>query len=473
MDVVKNDTNHKAALILIIFPIVYLLSFLFALRDVLKGNKQGALLFFIFGLSIYTTVQSVSFQLNLRAIIPFLQPLKELLILLVLAHSVMTYRSRSKLHLVDYLVLAYFCYTLLYVILPIGSFSFFERVSAFKSTSFLVFIYAAGRLMKSNEIYISKYFHYILAVAIAACGILLFELVTNTHFQTLTGYANFNFYYFNQEATGNYGLSWTFETENGLKRFASFLANPLEHAAATLLALAVIGGLYTTDNNRLKPDLFGTIAFIATQISVFFALSRASFFSYFTMIYVYGLVTGKKYIIHIFHAVLAFLVVYFIFLIQNKDLYDLVVDTLTFQNASSLGHVLEWITGVQAMLSSPLGLGLGSSGKISGALGSNIGGENSFIIIGVQAGIIAFFIYLALQLSLIIYPFKWIKKLKGKERKIAITLFLIKIGSILPLMTSDFESYSYISYITWFLSGLFVSIISEKSILPLPVYETN
>ncbi len=431
------------------------------------------MLFFIFGLSIYTTVQSLCFQFNLRLIIPFLQPLKELLVILVLGYSIATYREKLKLQLVDYLVIFFFSYTFLFLIIPIGSYSFFERLSAYKSTSFLALIYAAGRLTKAKEIYISKYFYYILVVTVAAAAVLISELITNTQLQTKTGYADYNFYYFNQEPTGNFGLSWTFETETGLKRFASFFSNPLEHAAATLLALAVIAGLYTTDQNKLKLDLFGKIAFAATQISVFFALSRASLFSYFAMIYVYALVTGKKYILHLLHFLLALMVVYFIFLIQNKDLYDFVLDTLTFQNASSLGHIIEWLNGIQAMITSPLGLGLGSSGKVSGALAQNVGGENEFIVIGVQVGVIGFLVYLSLQWLLIRQPFKWINKLDGKERKIALTLFLLKIGSIIPLMTSDFESYTYISYITWFLSGLFISIIADKKASQVKVYETN
>src|SRR5690606_8682424 len=113
--------------------------------------------------------------------------------------------------------------------------------------------------------------------------VLGFEILNEQHFQTYTGYADYNFYFFNQEASGNYGLSWTFETSTGLKRFSSFFANPLEFAAATLLALAVFAGLYTTDERRFKIDLIGIIALVATQLAIFFALSRSSLASYFIM----------------------------------------------------------------------------------------------------------------------------------------------------------------------------------------------
>ena len=39
--------------------------------------------------------------------------------------------------------------------------------------------------------------------------------------------------------TGNYGLSWTFERQGGLPRFAAFFSNPLDFAASLLLFLSV------------------------------------------------------------------------------------------------------------------------------------------------------------------------------------------------------------------------------------------
>ena len=447
---------------LLLFPLIYFLSFFWAAKEIIKGDKSGLLIFLIFGLSIYTVSQSITFELGVREIISIMQPFKELLVIAVLCIAIWNYKGVFKLHFVDYLVGIFLAYTILYVFLPIGEFSFGERLTACKSVAFFTVIYATGRLFKVEEIYLSKYFHYIMLVAIAGAIVLTYELITQTHLQTLTGYADFNFYLYDQEPSGNYGLTWTFEAETGFKRFASFFANPLEHAAATLLALSAIAGLYTSDTNKLRIDLFGKVALFATQFSVFFALSRASFASYFAMIYVYALVTGKKTILNVFHLGLLAVVLYFIFLITNTDIYDFVVDTLTFTNASSVGHIVEWIAGIDAMINQPLGLGLGSSGRIAGMMGLNVGGENQFIIIGVQIGVIAFFLYLVLQISLLWLPFKWINKLKGKNRKVALTLFLLKVGSVIPLLTADFESYIYIAYIGWFLSGLFISIISRQ-----------
>ncbi|MBU6263119.1 MAG: hypothetical protein KGO00_09020, partial [Bacteroidetes bacterium] len=44
--------------------------------------------------------------------------------------------------------------------------------------------------------------------------------------------------------------------------------------------------------------------------------------------------------------------------------------------------------------------------------------------------------------------------------KLALALFLMKLSFIFPLMTSNFDSYSYILYLTWLLTGIFISSIS-------------
>lgn len=445
-----------------IFPLIYISAFFFALKEIIRGNRQSALVFLIFGLSIYTTSLSVLYDIGLKGLIVFLQPFKEIIILSMVGAGIWQLKVRIRLHPVDYAIIIFFLYNLIYVLLPIGEFSFSNRLLAFKSTSFFTLIYTSGRLFNPTQIFISKYFHYILCVAIAAGTVVLGELIFYQHLQTLTGYADYNYYFFNQDTTGLYGLSWTFEIESGLKRFASFFSDPLEHAGATVLALAVIAGLYTTDDNEFKPDSFGKTALAATFISIILALSRASFVSYFIVIYVYALLFRKKSILRLFHIGFVACIVYFLFLIKNDEIYDFIIGTLTFEDASSVGHIIEWLDGINAMIQSPLGLGLGNSGRVASMTGVNVGGENTFIITGVQTGVIAMLLYLYIQLSLITYPYKWIKKLKGRERKVAVTLFLIKVGSIISLLTTNLEVHSYVNYLSWFLCGLFINIIVNR-----------
>jgi hypothetical protein len=450
-----------------IFPLIFLSSFIIAVKEIIKGNRQGFMLFLIFGMSMYTTAMSVSFMYGLKDILHVFQFFKEVLVLSLLGINIYTLKTRPKFHIIDYLIFAYLAYATIYAILPIGEQGFFDRLLALKSMSFYIVVYFAARLLDVRRIYVSKYFSYIALVTIAAGAVTFLEVFFNTNLQSISGYADYVYYFFNFEPSGNFGLSWTFESEGGYKRFGSFFDNPLEHAAATLLALSVIIALYTRDNNKFKPNVLGMVALGASFLSITFAFSRAPFISYFFVIYVYALITNKTYITKTIHYGLLAVVAYGIYIIStwgNKvdGIMEVIMNTVNFSNPSSVGHLVAWVEGVAAMIQHPLGLGLGASGRVAGSLGETVGGENQFIIIGVQAGIIALTLYLAIYITFIKQGLKWLKLLKGKERQICMAVVLMKIGFLIPMFTSEVESSSYISYMNWFLSGLLIATIMQQ-----------
>lgn len=445
---------------LIIFPLIYLSSFVFALRGILLGKREEVLLFIIFGLPIYITSLCIAFDSGFSGIINMFQLFKETIIVSLLGIQIWTLKRKIYYHLIDYAVMAYFGYTFIYTILPIGDEGLIVRLLAFKSISFFALVYFAGRLFSPKEIYINKYFHYILYLTIAAAILVSLEYSKSTHFQSLTGFADFYYYIYNFEPTGSYGLSYTFETDTGIMRFASFFANPLELASSTILALSILAALATSDRNKIHFSNFNKIALAATLICIFLAFSRAAFVNYFFTILVYAIITKNKLILNTFYLVIISFVLYVAYLLKDEEVLDFVIETLKFTNSSSVGHLLEWIEGINAMMVQPLGLGLGTSGRVGGSFNGNTGGENQFLIIGVQTGIIAMLIYLSIYILIMAYCWKWMNSLKGKERQVCMALFLMKTGFIIPMMTSELESSAYISYTTWFLSGFFISIIS-------------
>lgn len=448
------------------------------MREVLAGNRAGVLIFLIFGLSIYTTAMSVTFMLGLKSLIPIFQFFKEIIILMVVILNIVNLKRRPRLHIIDYLILAFFIYTLIYAIVPIGEQSFLNRLLAFKSMSFYIMVYAAGRLIDPKDIYISKYFNYIIVLTIAAGAVLCIELAVGVQMQTYTGFSDYIFYFFNMESGGSFGLVTTFESQGGYRRFASFFSNPLELAAATLLSVSVIGALYTTDDNKLKINNLGVTAFAASFLCIIFALSRAPIASYFIVIYVYALLTKRKTITKIIHAgfaVAALYVVYLFIRFENSSdgLIEVIISTIDFSNPSSVGHLQQWAEGILAMVNSPLGLGMGASGRVAGATGDNVGGENQFIIIGVQAGVVALLLYLVTFIKFIRTGIQFLPKLQGKERKVCLAVVLFKVGLIIPLLTSEVESSSYISFMNWFFSGLLISIIMQPKALSIGVVNAN
>jgi hypothetical protein len=282
----------------------------------------------------------------------------------------------------------------------------------------------------------------------------------------MTGFADYNFYVFNLEPGGSFGLTTTFESDGGYKRFASFFSTPIEHGTAAMLALCVIAALYTTDDNKIKINTTGLIALAASVFSILFAISRAPLIGYLIIIYIYSLITKRKIITKTIHASLIITVLYFIYLFTQFEntldgLVGVIMSTIDFSNPSSLGHLLQWTEGILSIIEKPFGLGLGASGRIANSIGENVGGENQFIIIGVQVGIIALFLYLWAHIMLIKTSFKWLPTLKGKERKVCMTVLLLKLGLTFLLLTTEIEASAYISYINWFLSGLLISIIMQ------------
>jgi hypothetical protein len=451
---------------MIIFLLIFLASYIVAFREVLMGNRAGVLTFMIFGLSMYTTAMSVAFISGFKAAIPAMQYFKEILILTALLLNIIALRKRPRFHLIDYLIMGYLGYLTLYAILPIGEQSFFNRMLALKSSAFFVIVYFTGRLIDPKTVYIGKYLNYLVLLTIAAGAITLIEWFIGTPMQTITGYADYNFYFFNQDPAGMFGLNTTFESDSGYARFASFFASPLEHAGATLIALAVIAGLYTRDDNKFSFTSVGILGLIASFISILLALSRAPLISYFLIIYVYALITKRKYITKFIHAgaVVVGLYVFYLFIQfeqSNSGIMEVVLNTIDFSDPSSVGHVQQWLEGILAIQQHPLGMGLGSSGRVAASVSENVGGENQFIIIAVQAGLIAMGIYLSIFILSIKTSLKWLPLLKGRERKLCIAVLLIKVGIFIPLLTSEAESSTYISYLNWFLTGLLISMIMQ------------
>ena len=308
-----------------------------------------------------------------------------------------------------------------------------------------------------------KIFTWIGLLSFAAVVLLLYEVITYTHFQTFTEYALFNQEFYGLEPSGRYGLTWSFELNEGLKRFASFFSNPLEMAGATLVTTAMVLSMYTDQNNRIIIDKFGWLVVLSTFVAILFALSRSSLLGYVLLIYVYSLITNRKEITYVFYTAIGIALLYVVYLLNDRHAYDYLISTIQLSDSSSIGHVLEWIEGIQSIIDDPLGRGLGESGRVSAALQENVGGENQFIIVGVQTGIFSLLVYLIVYINLIGMSWQGFKYHQGSIRKLSLALFLMKISFLVPMLTSNFDSYSYITYFSWLLAGLMVTMLSKES----------
>ena len=139
--------------------------------------------------------------------------------------------------------------------------------------------------------------------------------------------------------------------------------------------------------------------------------------------------------------------------------------TIMFTNSSSLTHMLAWTEAIFSIYSNPMGIGLGTIGNLVNSDTSFFGGENEFLIIGVQVGLLPMFLYLFIYYKITKITYDGFKLYVGKTKKLALFLFLVKIGMIIPLVSSEIESYIYISYLVWFLTGYYVNLVSKQSAL--------
>ena len=114
------------------------------------------------------------------------------------------------------------------------------------------------------------------------------------------------------------------------------------------------------------------------------------------------------------------------------------------------------------MYFAPLGMGLGASGRVTALEGDAVGGENQFIIVGVQIGIAGLLLYLTIYFYSMVQAYKAYRFLEGKEQQISMIVLLLRVGLFLPMFTSNLDSYIYVSYVLWFLNGLFGTVLENK-----------
>ncbi len=448
---------------MLLLPLAYFASFFYSLVAIFKKKYFDILAFYIVGLPIYITTLAILEMYGLQSLVLMAQYSKEIISILSLFLILYTFKNRPTFSKTDYLVIFYFIFCGIYILLPLGSFNTYQKIIAFKNIAFFPIVYFIGRLISLDALNISKYQVLTIVLGICFALVAITEYATSTHFQSHTGYAQYNLKYMGIEPQGSYGLSWTFEIEGGIKRFSSVFANPLEFAAGTIVLFAMIASAATLNNIRPKSILI--IGMIAGIISVILALSRASFVGLMITIYAYCLLMRYNQLLKIIHVGLGTMIVGFTVFLLNTDIGEFIINTINFSNSSSLSHLVEWIEGLQAMRNHPMGMGLGESGSVAGELGLNTGGENQLIILGVQTGIVPVVVYIAIMIAIIRVSIRQVRKGNELSRQVGLIVFLLKIGLILPLLTASAESYLYISYVSWFFSGLLINLstISPKT----------
>ena len=191
-----------------------------------------------------------------------------------------------------------------------------------------------------------------------------------------------------------------------------------------------------------------------TFICVVFAYSRASYVAFFMMLGFMALLLRYYRLLMTAFGVFALMMIY-IFFLASEEIRFFVIDTITFQNSSSLTHIVDWLNAVNSIISDPMGIGLAMSGNAGGVEKDLIvGGENQFLVYAVQMGVIGGLIYIAMLYLGIRNAWRAFRMAKSREESIVPFIAAsVKFGLILPLFTANAEVYIYVCLVSWWFIG--------------------
>ena len=368
----------------------------FILERVYNGNLSFLLIYLVTFLPVYFIFQLIVFDFSENVLlVDLIKYSKDFVIfssffIVFFGSKKDFFSTELKTTFLDKTIILFIILSSIYAIIPIGEASFYVKLIYLKNIYLIGVVYYLGR-----NFFISEYLFFnlkkililILCIAFLVSSI---EYFFNFHLHSFFNYAKFNLLINDILPEGNFDLSWTFERSPDQARFGSIFPNPLEFSSNLILFLTIpLFAILHTKKNIFKNLLIILIVFV----SFYYAYSRASILSALIMIFTALLIT-KNYKKVFYILVLLFFSILIFYFSASEDSIYFVIDTFTFNESSSFSHLIEWIQAILTIIENPLGIGLAMSGNASGVdQAIKIGGENQFLIYGVQMGVISMILY--------------------------------------------------------------------------------
>ncbi len=443
--------------------LLYCYIFFESIKNISKGNFKYLFIYICLGLPFYTTLQAQVFNFfeneYLIYIIRFSKDFVffyALLIFTIGSKKIFIERN-FYFSLLDKLILFFSINVIFYTLIPLGEAVFFSKLIYAKNLLIISITYLIGRNVKINYQFYDLIKKIILFLVVSSFTLVLFEHIFSIHFHTLINFSNYNLIVNEIDPHGNYDLSWSFEAQNSKPRYASFFANPLEFSASLLLFISFIFYYLFDNNKKFLPYI------LLILLSLYLAFSRGAIIASFLILFFTFYLTKKyKFIILTLISFIPISLLFFYF--SSEEIQYLIIDTLRFENTSSLGHLIEWIEGILSIIENPLGIGLAMSGNAGGVDQTiKIGGENQFLIFGIQMGVLTMLVYMIILFKVISNSVSVYRKAKNEINKhISFIVSCTKFGLLIPLFTANAEIYLFVSLASWFLAGYVESIIKSK-----------
>ena len=441
-------------LIGVLFIVFYFIIFGYVVDRISKGKMEYLIIYICTCLPIYTTLQAQAFKIfNSEIIVTIIKLSKDIVfiyafIIFLFGKNIHLFKRTFKFSLIDKLILWFTFHVTIYALIPLGEADIFSKIIYAKNLYIISITYLIGRNIKIDQVFfnfLKKIFKYLI---VSLTFFLCLEFILSTHFHSIIDFSNYNILVNEIDPQGNYGLSWSFESQGSSPRYAAFFADPLELSASLLLLTSLL--IYNFWNNKTKISF--SLLFMVSA-AFLFSFSRGAIVACLGIV-LFGLLLNKNYkillIIFIFFIVSTTTLVYF----GSEEIRYLIIDTLRFENTSSLGHLVEWIEGTLSIFENPFGIGLAMSGNASGVdQAIKVGGENQFLIFGVQMGVLFVLIYVLILFYIIKRSSYVYLKVLNFNKHISFIVACTKFGLLLPLLTANAELYLFVSLVTWFFAG--------------------
>ena len=442
-------------IILCFFSIVfYSYIFIYSIKNISFGNFKYLFFYICLGLPFYTTLQAQVFDFfENKYLINIIRFSKDFIffyaiLIFTIGSKEKFFKRKFYFSFLDKLILFLSVIIIIYTVIPFGEAVFFSKVIYAKNLLIISITYLIGRNVEINYKFYNLIKKIILFLVISSFSLVLFEHIFSIHFHSLINFSEYNSIINEIDPQGNYDLSWSFEAQSAKPRYASFFANPLEFSASLLFFISFI--FYYLYNDKKKYLLF----LLLIIPSLYLAFSRGAIVAAFLILF-FTFYLNKRYKFIMITLISFIPISLLIFYFSGEEIQYLIIDTLRFENTSSLGHLIEWIEGILSIIENPFGVGLAMSGNAGGVDQSiKIGGENQFLIFGVQMGILTMILYMLILFKIISNGINMYRISKNNTIKhISFIVSCTKFGLLIPLFTANAEIYLFVSLASWFLAG--------------------
>mgnify|MGYP001300401739 CR=1 FL=1 len=441
-------------LIGVLFIVFYFIIFGYVIDKISRGKIEYIIIYICTCLPIYTTLQAQVFKIfDSEIFVTIIKLSKDTifiyaLMIFFLGTNIHLFKRIFKFSLVDKLILCFTFLVTIYALIPLGEADIFSKLIYAKNLYIISITYLIGRNIKIDKVFFNKIKKTLKYLILSLTLFLSFEFILSTHFHTIIDFSNYNFIVNEIDPQGNYGLSWSFESQGSSPRYAAFFADPLELSASLLLFTSLL--IFNFWNNKRDINYFLLFMIAAAFL---FSFSRGAIIACVGII-LFALLINKRYKTLLFILGSFILSTLSLLYFGSEEIRYLIIDTLKFENTSSLGHLVEWIEGILSIFENPLGIGLAMSGNASGVdQAIKVGGENQFLIFGVQMGIVSVIVYILILVYIIKRSSYVYLKTSNFEKHISFIVACTKFGLLIPLLTANAELYLFVSLTTWFFAG--------------------